>query len=184
MSLLSKPGAMSGGRSFQAGMPLMPSQPPSASASIPPASQTVPVGQVPGGQPLAAMPMPPPQPPDNKPAQAPVALALLPPPFAPLMHKAADLKMESKPATPDTLKRSEPTSFFLDSIPAPSAMAERSSSARESGAMQLVAAIAKGNHRRPVQTETTAIQPDLVRQTPLLPRLQPRHPVSPLLAVE
>jgi hypothetical protein len=99
------------------------------------------------------------------------------------MHKAPDLRTEEKPSPPDAATRENTKSFFLDSISAPSASADKPPATRESAAMRLASALAKGGHRLRMRTEA-AIQPDLVRQAPPLPPLQPKYLVSPLFVLE
>ena len=192
--LLPKPGVMNIGRLSQPRMPGAPSSilPPSASVGsgtqpLPTTSQGVASGQTPGSTPPApnpAQPPPPLAPPQGGQAgQAPVVLDAPQDPFSPLMHKATEARGDSKPTTPQSRIADEPTSFFADSISAPSDSAGKSST-QESAIMRLVSAIATGKDRPQAPTETAAIQPDLIRQTPSLPALQPRYPVFPLLAVD
>lgn len=118
---------------------------------------------------------PPPPPPPPQPANKPAPEAPLEP--LPILHKAMDLTRQPRAEPP----RGDPTSFFLDSITAPSAKA--TTAAQENGIMQLVSAIAKGGSRPP-HTEAMAIRPDVVRQAPPLPWRHANFFLAPLLAVD
>jgi hypothetical protein len=151
-----------------------------ASSGLPSPSRMPPRGQAakpPPPNPKKPAPPPPPALADQ-PVEAPVAVALaVPSSTAPVMHRARDLPMELEA----NAGKREPASFFLDSIAAPSET--RNSSSRESAAMQLVSALAKGGGRL-LGPAAPALELDLVRQTPPLPERQVKYFVSPLLVVD
>jgi hypothetical protein len=176
---LAKLGSLNAARSSLSPMPNVPAQPMFQTPSIAPVAPWLPAVAL--GQAQRQLPQAPPAPAQgDKPAQPPAALALLPQPPLPLMHKVMEGRME---AASHDWRQEEATSFFLVSISAPSESMAKPSSSRESGVGQLLTAIAKGR-RPPAPTETIAIHPDLVRLPPPLPPLQPRYPVSPWLALE
>lgn len=184
---LSKSGSLSARRSSLAPMPNMPGQPMFPPPPIAPFDALFPavaLSPTQGQVPPAPNPVPPPPALTGKAARPPAAFPLLLPPSLVHMHKVPALMVESKPWLPDVLRQEETTSFFLDSISAPSESLAKPASKPESGVRQLLVAIAKGGRCHPAQPETTAIQPDLVRQKPSLPPLQPRYPVTPLVAFE
>lgn len=184
-NLLPKPSVLNAGRLSPAKMAGGSSSTPSTSATTGPGTQSSPT------QPGDAADLPPDSPlPAEKPApnppqadQPPGVVDAPQDASSPLMHKATDATADSKPTTTQHRNDETTTSFFADSISAPSASAEKSATG-ESGIMRLVSAIAAGKARPPSGMETVSIQPDRVWQAPSLPILQPRHPVAPLLAVD
>lgn len=184
-NLLPRPSALNAGRLSQAKPAGGSSSAPSPSAAAGSGSQTSPTQPGNAADPAPDSPLPAETPAPNPPqADQPPAVVDAPhDASSPLMHKATDATADSQPTKPQHHNDEKKTSFFVDSIPAPSESAGKSH-AGESGIMRLVSAIAAGKTRPPVGMETVSIQPDRVWQAPPLPMLQPRHPVSPLLAVD
>jgi hypothetical protein len=184
-NLLPKPSVLNAGRLSPAKMAGGSASVPSTSATAGPGAQSSPTQPGNASDPPPDTPLPTEKPaPNPPPADQPPDIVDAPlDESAPLMHKVTDATVDSKPTTTQHRNDETTTSFFADSISAPSASKGKSPTG-ENGIMRLVSAIAAGKARPPSGMETVSIQPDRVWQTPPLPMLQPRHPVSPLLAVD